>query len=149
MNIGSSFLPPETLSLVAGYLNPPNVMNVRLVCKALNAAAFPFLIQEVWISTDPRDRERLNTISTHEIFHQSVRTIKYDATVLEYEWTDAQAYVDALGGKVAVHEPGYRNHYHRMRYANHAVLRGYQQYQKDYRNQEDAHAYNENISHIA
>lgn len=140
MNIGSCYLPPETLSSIASCLEVRDIVSSRLVCKALNNAASPFLIEEAWISSDPRDWERLTVISKHEIFSKHVHTIIYDATTFDPELLDRKEYMAALATKRVVYKRG-QGGAKEAHYSMASVRRGYDQFVKNYKEQQAAYVY--------
>ncbi len=139
MNIGSAYLPLETLSSIARCLEVRDVMSSRLVCKAFNYAASPFLIEEAWISSDCRDWERLTAISKHEVFSKYVHTITYYASVYDSDLLDPNQYIAALGTTNYIREPGKRAA-SKFQYSKAAVLRGYRQFKEYYKTQQAAYA---------
>lgn len=80
MDLGGCYVPNEILQCVFSLLNLDDIRATRQVCRAFNAAASPYLIYYVWISTQPRDWQILQSIAQHDIFSKNVQEICYDVT---------------------------------------------------------------------
>ena len=80
MDLGGCYVPDEILRSVFRLLNLNDIRATRQVCRAFNAAASPYLIYSVWISTQPRDWQILQSIAQHDVFSKSVQEICYDVT---------------------------------------------------------------------
>jgi hypothetical protein len=149
MNIGSCYLPPEILSSIARCLEVRDIISSRLVCRALNNAASPFLIEHAWISSDPRDWERLTAISKHKVLSKHVRAIIYDASVFDPIMLDRNEYMAIFATPGLVHEAG-RAGVTEVQYSKASVRRGYDQFVKHHKAQQAACAYHgRHLTHYA
>lgn len=66
-------LPPELLRIACSFLSKDQLKDVRLVCKALEQAAVPFLFDLVFLSSSHLEIERVKHIAAH--FAPHIRTI--------------------------------------------------------------------------
>ncbi len=127
------FLPSELVTIVCKDLSKKDLASVRLVSKAFERAASPFLFRSVWFSTESRDWYNIQRISRHSVFRNYVREIYYDNTIYENELCSRKVQVDALTtGR-------YRNVHSKA-----AVLRGYQTYRDVYDQQMDPKRFHAN-----
>ncbi|MCJ1390065.1 hypothetical protein MMC18_002923 [Xylographa bjoerkii] len=74
-----------------------DVRRLRLVCKAFNYAASPYLIPTVYLSSSRRDMAALIAISNHPVFSKHVSELVYDCRMFDQALiTDKTSYVDEL-----------------------------------------------------
>jgi len=74
-----------------------DIRRLRLVCRAFNFAASPFLIPTVYLSSSQRDMDVLTAISEHPVFSKHVTRLVYDCRMFDEALTrDKEAYVEEL-----------------------------------------------------
>jgi hypothetical protein len=74
-----------------------DIRRLRLVCRAFNFAASPFLIPTVFLSSSRRDMEVLTAVSEHPVFSKHVNELVYDCRMFDQALTtDKQSYVEEL-----------------------------------------------------
>ena len=74
-----------------------DIRRLRLVCRAFNFAASPFLIPTVYLSSSQRDIDVLTAISEHPVFSKHVTELVYDCRMFDQALTrDKNAYVEEL-----------------------------------------------------
>ncbi|MCJ1244510.1 hypothetical protein MMC30_001708 [Trapelia coarctata] len=74
-----------------------DIRRLRLVCRAFNFAASPFLIPTVYLSSSQRDMDALTAISEHPIFSKHVTELVYDCRMFDQALTiDKHSYVEEL-----------------------------------------------------
>ena len=74
-----------------------DIRRLRLVCRAFNFAASPFLIPTVFLSSSQRDMDVLTAISEHPVFSKHVTELVYDCRMFDQALTtDKQSYVEEL-----------------------------------------------------
>lgn len=55
--------------------------STRLACRLFNEAAYPFSLEQVWLSSGSVDQKTLTAISLHRIFSKHVKEIYLDGTI--------------------------------------------------------------------
>ena len=75
------YLPPEILSLVAGYLDKANCKTLRFVSKQWNAVATPLLFDHVYVSSHGKDLEIFKNICRHPQLRTSIKKVVYDVSI--------------------------------------------------------------------
>ena len=129
-------VPPELFSIVCSHLSKKDLQSARLVSKAFELVASPFLFRTVWFSTDPRDWGNIRNISQHPVFHKYVREIVYDNTVYESAFCKRETYVASLGTSCLQNSTAHCNYRNgefnadlpRVKYSKAAVCRGHEVY---------------------
>ena len=153
MNICHRYVPTETLASIFSILQisysdqgSKDLQSARLVCKAFNDAASPYLIPKAWISVNPRDWERLTEIANHRIFSRHVTEIVYDARLHGRSLLQRSRYIKALGTGNKSSAPILKilpNDLDKtvVKYSRAAVLRGYEEYTKRYHQEHELEKY--------
>lgn len=67
------YFPSEILSAILSYQPKPDLKKARLVCKAFDATAVPFLFNEVFVSARYADMEKASLLTSH--FGRFVKTL--------------------------------------------------------------------------
>lgn len=111
-----------------------SIQSIRLVSKAFNIVATPFLVTSAWVSSRKEDHELLYKIARHPVFSKSVRSIYYDATIFDDEFF-AWQYHDLFDTSNLVRRdtassmPMNKNQSH-VKYTSDAVERGLELWQE-------------------
>ena len=74
-----------------------DIKKARLVCRAFNFAASPFLIPTVFLSSSTKDLETLRAVAEHPVFSKHVLELVYDCRMfVEALTTDRHSYIEEL-----------------------------------------------------
>ncbi|MCJ1473099.1 hypothetical protein MMC13_001749 [Lambiella insularis] len=74
-----------------------DIRRLRLVCKAFNYAASPYLIPTVYLSSSQRDLDILTAVSNHPVFSKHVTELVYDCRMFDQALvTDKTFYIEEL-----------------------------------------------------
>ena len=76
-------LPNEILHQIFSHLQPQQVANLRLACKAFSTIGLQCLVPEIHLIFKPSSFDHLRLISEHPVLSQHVHTLFYEADSLE------------------------------------------------------------------
>lgn len=76
-------LPVETLHMVLANLEPQNVTQIRLTCRLLADIGTHYLLSELHLIVKSSSFERMRQISRHPIVSQTVRSLFYEAELIQ------------------------------------------------------------------